>query len=158
MVTLTLGAFPVCGQLCNMTQIRKDKDLTVVSALFSPCECRTPLFQHEFHAERTLLSCYRSIPCCFLVCNGRMSCACVVECFFFLFTFVLILPITAGTDTCFVALAQGLEGSQLPCTDLEVRGNWSIKFVIEPLKIGVPAATPLLFKHKQYDYFKRAFS
>lgn len=83
MVASTLGAFPGFGQLCSMTGIRKVKDLNVLSALFSPCECRFPVFQHEFHSGRTSLSCCRHIPCCFLVCNGRISYAFVVGWFFY---------------------------------------------------------------------------
>lgn len=157
MVTLTLGAFPGCGQLCSTTEIKKDKNLNVVSALFSPCKCRIPVFQHEFHTGRTSLRCWGNIPCCSLVCNGRFSYAFIVG-FIFLFPFGLTLPVTAGTDTCFMAVAQGLERSQLPYTDLDVRGNRCVKFVMEPLKTDIPAVTLLLFKHKQYDCFKIVFS
>lgn len=72
MVTGTLGAFAGRGQLFSMTETRKDKDLNVVSALFSPCECRIPVFQHEFHTGRTSFSFCCNIPFCILVWQNFM--------------------------------------------------------------------------------------
>lgn len=74
----------------------------------------------------TSLSCCHNVLCIVLVCNHRISCVLVVG-FYFRFPFGLTLPVTAGTNTCFVALAEGLARSQLPCTDFDERGKTSEK-------------------------------
>lgn len=108
MVTWALGTFPGCGQLFSMTETRKDKDLNVVSALFSPCEWRIPVFQLEFHTGRTSFSCCCNIPFCILVCNGRISYSFVAAFYFFYFFFLFGLRLTI-TDTYFDALSESWE-------------------------------------------------
>lgn len=108
MVMWALGTFPGCGQLFSMTETRKDKDLNVVSALFSPCECRIPVFQHEFHTGRTSFSCCCNISFCILVCNGRISYSFVAGFYFFYFFFLFGLTLTV-TDMYFAALSESWE-------------------------------------------------